>query len=174
MYMLSPGIDIYIVYQRETISPAKASQGKEERTGQTSAIDILPCLRKSPESENLSKAAHWFLEVKIIVGNMIMDQKPERYITDKLQCRRLLANATACCGDSRPRMYWVDFEIAPYENETLSKEPHRNELEMVDIINKLDFWDPHMGPTQRLQRSFPMHCWLGKEGTAPRGPQRPP
>ena len=65
------------------------------RDGHSALFEEIPRI-----GESLKQAAHGTPEVKIIVENVIMDQKPERYITDKFQCRPLLVNATAFCGAS--------------------------------------------------------------------------
>ena len=54
----------------------------------------------------------------------------------------------------------------PYEQETLSKGPHRNELNMANTDNNVDSWDPNWGPHKDFRGPFP--CIVGWERKAQR------
>ena len=110
--------------------------------------------------ELVKRAAGSTISVKHIVENGMMDKEPESIISEHLGDRATKISASPVCAAARDRLFWFDFELQPFEDETLNKGHVRNELILEPNPESIDFWDE--GWVQQIYSMEP--CQPSRDG----------
>ena len=122
--------------------------------------------------ELVKRAAGDSISVRHTVENVMMDKEPEDIISQHLGERATKIAASPVCAAGRDRLFWIDFQLQPLEDETLIEGSTRNELILEPDPERIDFWDEGWGPTQSFDGTMPTlqgwQTWT-REPKDPRG-----
>ena len=110
-----------------------------------------------------------FCTQHVTIHNLLaVDEKckiPHKHVPTKIA-------ASPVCAAGRDRLFWIDFQLQPLEDETLIKGTTRNEFILEPDPERVDFWDEGWGPTQLFVGTMPTvqgwQTWT-KEPKVPRG-----
>ena len=94
----------------------------------------------------LAKAKN--IEVHYIIENVKMPPEEHATVCGVLNGFPTMIQASRICAASRPRLFWISFEISPLEGESLEKGDKTNvlHLKQVPAATSAQFWDPKWAP----------------------------
>ena len=94
------------------------------------------------------------IPVRHLVENTDMDYEPMDQVSAALNTKPWFVNAGPILACTRPRLYWVDWEVLPDENEKVTHKEHFSVLELAEVEGKLDILENGWHRHDRLGKNF--------------------